>query len=181
MVPPGQLGSCCSLRNRTSGLWVDTSRPSVQSMSTLQTTLTPIPEGELRKKGPPRRNPLGRMETGSNADDRRMPLLRHLHRWPLALRVNFPMKKKNEVLSHFQKLKSRVEKEIGWHIQCLRSDRGKEYFCYEIISYLQGEGLQREFSCRHTPQQNGVAERKNQQILEVARAMMREMHMLNFY
>ena len=43
------------------------------------------------------------------------------------------------------------------------------------------EGIRREFSCRHSPQQNGVAERKNRQILEVARAMMREKHMLNFY
>ena len=34
----------------------------------------------------------------------------------------FPMKKKSEVLSHFQKLKGQVEKETGWHIRCLRSD-----------------------------------------------------------
>ena len=36
-------------------------------------------------------------------------------------------------------------------------------------------------SCRHTTQQNGVAERKNRHILEVACAMMHEKHMLNFY
>ena len=39
----------------------------------------------------------------------------------------------------------------------------------------------REFSCRHTPQQNGVAERKNQQILDVACTMIHEKHMPNFY
>ena len=93
----------------------------------------------------------------------------------------YPMKKKSEVLSHFQRLKSQVEKETGRHIRCLRSDGGKEYFSDEFTSYLQGEGIRREFSCRHTPQQNGVAERKNRQILEVARAMMREKHMPNFY
>ena len=37
-------------------------------MPTRQTTSTPIPEGELHKQRPPRRNPLGRMGTGSNAD-----------------------------------------------------------------------------------------------------------------
>ena len=47
------------------------------------------------------------------------------------------MKKKNEVLSHFQKLKGRVEKEIGLYIRCLRSDGGKEYFSEEFTSYLQ--------------------------------------------
>ena len=59
----------------------------------------------------------------------------------------FPMKKKSEVLSHFHKLKNRVEKETGQHTRCLRSDGGKEYFSDEFISYLQGEGIQREFSC----------------------------------
>ena len=73
----------------------------------------------------------------------------------------FPMKKKSEVLSHFQRLKGQVEKETGRHIRCLRSDEGKEYFFDEFNSYLQGEGIGREFSSRHTPQQNGVAERKN--------------------
>ena len=91
------------------------------------------------------------------------------------------MKKKSEVLSHFQKLKSQVEKETDRHIQCLRSDGGKEYFADEFTSYLQGEGIQREFSCRHTPQQNGFTERKNRQILEVARTVMHEKHKLNFY
>ena len=38
------------------------------------------------------------------------------------------MKKKSEVLSHFQKLKNQVKKETGQHIRCLRSDGGKEYF-----------------------------------------------------
>ena len=91
------------------------------------------------------------------------------------------MKKKSEVLSHFQKLKGRVEKETGRHIRCLRSDEGKEYFSDEFNSYLRSKGIRREFSCRHTPQQNGVAKRKNRQIIEVARAMMHEKHMPNFF
>ena len=80
------------------------------------------------------------------------------------------MKKKSEVLSHFQRLKGQVEKETCRHIRCLRSDGGKEDFSDEFNSYLQSKGIRREFSCR----QNGVAERKNRQIIEVARAMMRE-------
>ena len=67
----------------------------------------------------------------------------------------FPTKKKSEVFSHFQKLKIQVEKETGRHIQCLRSDGGKEYFSDEFISYLL--------------------------ILEIARAMVHGKHMLNFY
>ena len=59
----------------------------------------------------------------------------------------FLMKKKSEVFSYFQNLKNRVEIETSWHIRCLRSDGGKEYFSDEFDSYLQGEGIQREFSC----------------------------------
>ena len=35
--------------------------------------------------------------------------------------------------------------------------------------------------CRHTPQQNGVAERKNRHILEVARDMLNKKHMPKSY
>jgi hypothetical protein len=38
-----------------------------------------------------------------------------------------------------------------------------------------------EFSCRYTPEQNGVAERKNGSIIEAARAMLEEKSMPEFY
>ena len=60
------------------------------------------------------------------------------------------MQKKSKVLFHFQKLKSQVEKETGEDIWCLRSDGGKEYFFNKFVSYLQGEGIQRELSCWYT-------------------------------
>ena len=44
----------------------------------------------------------------------------------------FLMKKKSEVLSHFQRLKGQVEKETG---RCLRSDGGKEYFSDEFKAF----------------------------------------------
>ena len=43
------------------------------------------------------------------------------------------------------------------------------------------EGFPREFSCRYTPHQNSVAERKNRTIDKVARAMLEENHMPKFY
>ena len=65
--------------------------------------------------------------------------------------------------------------------KCFRSDRGKEYFFDEFLAYLRKEGIQREFTCRHTPQQHGVGECKNQHILEVARSMMNEKNMPKSY
>ena len=74
-----------------------------------------------------------------------------------------------------------VERESERKIKCLRSDGEKEYFSGQFNSYLQQKGIQREFSCRYTPEQNGVAERKNRSIVIAARAMQEEKSMPKFY
>ncbi|MCO5583147.1 hypothetical protein L7F22_037055 [Adiantum nelumboides] len=84
------------------------------------------------------------------------------------------MKEKNEVFIHFQNFKAMVEKQTGNFVQCPRSDGGGEYFSHEFINFLKKHGIERQFSCRYTPQPNGVAERKNRHIAEVARALMSE-------
>ena len=58
------------------------------------------------------------------------------------------------------------------YIKCLRSDGGGEYFSNEFSRFLDEQGIKRQFTCRYTPQQNGVSERKNRHLLEVARAIM---------
>jgi hypothetical protein len=42
-------------------------------------------------------------------------------------------------------------------------------------------GIRRKFSCRYTPEQNGVAEQKNRSIVEAARTMLKEKSMPKFY
>ena len=42
-------------------------------------------------------------------------------------------------------------------------------------------GIRRELSCRYTPEQNGVVERKNQSVVEAARAMPEEKSLPKFY
>ena len=91
------------------------------------------------------------------------------------------MRQKNELFTHFQKFKSEVERTVGLHVWCLRSNGGKEHFSGAFASYLLQEGIRWEFTCRHTPQLNGVAEHKNGHILEVARAMLNEKHMRKPY
>ena len=87
----------------------------------------------------------------------------------------FCMKQKPDVFSIFKRFKNEVEKEIGRHIKILRSDGGGEYFSNEFSDFLQRNGIKRKFTCRYMPQQNGIAERKNRQIAEVARCMLNEM------
>ena len=66
-------------------------------------------------------------------------------------------------------------------VKCIRSDEGGEYFSNEFSDYLQKHIIQRQFTCRYTPQQNGVAERKNRHIAEVAQTLMSEKNVPHTY
>jgi transposase InsO family protein len=74
-----------------------------------------------------------------------------------------------------------AEKQIGLQVKCLRSDGGGEYFSNEFTTYLKMHGIQRQFTCRYTPQQNGVVKRKNKHIAEVVRALMADKSMPHHY
>ena len=84
------------------------------------------------------------------------------------------LEKRNEVFDCFRDLKGFVEMETRRKIKCLRSDGGKEYFSGQFNGYLQQMGIRREFSYRYTPEQNGMAEKKNQWSVEAARVMLEE-------
>ena len=59
------------------------------------------------------------------------------------------IKKKCEDFSCFLEVKSLVERETRMKIKCKRSNGRKEYFSGQLSSYLQKEGIRREFSCRY--------------------------------
>ena len=40
------------------------------------------------------------------------------------------------------------------------SDGGGEYLSHEFSNYLNDCGVRHQFTCKYTPQQNGVAERE---------------------
>jgi len=54
----------------------------------------------------------------------------------------------------------------------LRTDNGKEYMSSELKDYLRKEGIQHQLRVPDTPQQNGVAERKNRSLTESAKSML---------
>jgi hypothetical protein len=56
----------------------------------------------------------------------------------------------------------------------LRSDRGKEYTSNEFDKFCEEEGVERQLTVGYTPQQNGVSERKNQTVMEMAKSMLFE-------
>jgi transposase InsO family protein len=67
-----------------------------------------------------------------------------------------------------------VENESDHKIKCLRSDRGGEFTSNEFFDFCEEHGIRREFSTARTPQQNGVVERMNRTVQQMARAMLDE-------
>jgi transposase InsO family protein len=82
------------------------------------------------------------------------------------------LKLKSEVFNEFQKFKALVEKESGCHITSLRSDNGGELCSKEFNNFCAKHGIKRQFTTPYTPQQNGVVERWNHTITEMARCML---------
>ncbi|CAL8154967.1 unnamed protein product [Prunus armeniaca] len=79
-----------------------------------------------------------------------------------------------EVFNIFKKFKAMVELQSGYKIKKLRSDRGGEYTSTEFLQFCDEVGLERQLTVAYSPQQNGVAERKNRTIVEMSKAMMNE-------
>ena len=85
----------------------------------------------------------------------------------------FPMKRKSEVTEKFRTYKSYVENQTGKRIKVLRTDRGGEYVNNELESFLKDQGIAHQTTTPYTPQQNGVSERMNRTVLDMARAMLK--------
>ena len=66
----------------------------------------------------------------------------------------------------------RLQNEKGVPIVKIRSDHSKEFENARFESFCENNGIKREFSAPKTPQQNGVVERKNRVIQEMARVLL---------
>ncbi|MCO5611203.1 hypothetical protein L7F22_065453 [Adiantum nelumboides] len=73
----------------------------------------------------------------------------------------YPLKAKSHVFAIFQHYVSMVENETGCKVQTLRTDRGGEYMSGAFKDFLGKKGIKHQCTMPYTPQQNGVAERKN--------------------
>ncbi|KAJ4767348.1 polyprotein [Rhynchospora pubera] len=79
----------------------------------------------------------------------------------------FFLASKDEVAKVFSNFKIQVENLIGRNIKILRTDGGTEF---KPISRLFPQ-IVHQLTCPHTPEQNGVSERKNRHILELSLAI----------
>jgi len=80
------------------------------------------------------------------------------------------------VFSCFQDFHKLVANQFNARVPVLRTDNGTEYMNNEFRSYLSDQRIIHQTTCPGTPPQNGVAERKNRHLLEVARSLMFQMN-----
>ena len=84
----------------------------------------------------------------------------------------FLISDKSEVTSVFQDFYHTVETQFNAKIAILRSENDREFQNHTLNEFLSSKGIVHQSSCAYTPQQNGIAERKNCHLLEVARSLM---------
>ena len=81
--------------------------------------------------------------------------------------------KKSEALDKFKEFKPELEKQLRRHIKSLHYDLGGEYMSIEFIFFfLKEHVILSQNSAPGTPQQNGVAERRNRTLLDMVKSMM---------
>lgn len=69
-----------------------------------------------------------------------------------------------------------IRTQFNTSVQILHSDNGGEFVNHNMQHFFSSHGLIYQTTCPDTPQQNGVAERKNRTLLEIARALLFESH-----
>ncbi|GKA62825.1 putative ribonuclease H-like domain-containing protein [Tanacetum coccineum] len=75
----------------------------------------------------------------------------------------------SEILIDFIK---EIENLVDKKVKIIRSDNGTEFKNHVMNEFCREKGIKREYSVARTPQQNGVAERKNRTLIEAARTML---------
>ena len=88
--------------------------------------------------------------------------------------------KRVKILKNSKSLKHWLKKR-GLYIKVLRSDRSGEFSSNEFLEFCRFHGIKKQFATRYTPQQTGVAERKNKTIMEMARSMLKAKNLSNVF
>jgi transposase InsO family protein len=86
----------------------------------------------------------------------------------------FFLQEKSQTQETLKGFLRRAQNEFGLRIKKIRSDNGTVFKNSQIEGFLEKERIKHELSSPYTPQQNGVMERKNRTLLDMARTMLDE-------
>ncbi|GJV21555.1 putative ribonuclease H-like domain-containing protein [Tanacetum coccineum] len=79
---------------------------------------------------------------------------------------------KDETSGILKSFITEIENLVDKKVKIIRCDNGTEFKNKVMSEFCEQKGIKREYSVARTPQQNGVAERRNRTLIEAARTML---------
>ncbi|GKC18676.1 putative ribonuclease H-like domain-containing protein, partial [Tanacetum coccineum] len=83
----------------------------------------------------------------------------------------FLLATKDETSGILKTFITEIENQLDHKVKVIRCDNGTEFKNSVMNQFCEIKGIKREFSVARTPQQNGVAERRNRTLIEAARTI----------
>ncbi|GJV46331.1 putative ribonuclease H-like domain-containing protein, partial [Tanacetum coccineum] len=93
----------------------------------------------------------------------------------------FTLRTKDETSGILKDFIRQIENQLNQKVKTIRCDNGTEFKNRDVIEFCRSKGIKREYSNARTPQQNGVAERKNMTLIEAARTMLADSFLPNTF
>lgn len=99
------------------------------------------------------------------------------------------IKEKSDALEKFKIFKLEVEKQLDKTVKIVRSDRGGEYYgkhgdsgqqMGSFAKFLENCGIVPQYTMPYSPEQNGVAERRNRTLMDMVRSMMNNFNLPSY-
>uniref|UniRef100_A0A2N9FSD8 Integrase catalytic domain-containing protein n=1 Tax=Fagus sylvatica TaxID=28930 RepID=A0A2N9FSD8_FAGSY len=84
------------------------------------------------------------------------------------------LKHKSDTFKVFSEFQAMISTQFSLPIKILRTDCGGEFTSTAFNQFCANHGILHQLSCPHTPQQNGVAERKHRHLIQCALALLSE-------
>ena len=81
---------------------------------------------------------------------------------------------KSEAFAKFKTFKALTENQTGRKVKEIKSDRGGEFSSKQFKEFCDEHGIKKEYTIAGTPQQNGVVERQNRTVQQMARSMTKD-------
>nr|KYP33754.1 Retrovirus-related Pol polyprotein from transposon TNT 1-94 [Cajanus cajan] len=88
---------------------------------------------------------------------------------------------KSDTFGVFRKFAKLIQNKKNLKIVSIRSDHGKEFENKDFDLFCEENGIEHNFSAPRTPQQNGVVERKNRSLEELARTMLNDSKLPKYF
>ncbi|GJQ95401.1 putative ribonuclease H-like domain-containing protein [Tanacetum coccineum] len=103
------------------------------------------------------------------------------NKWHRRFSWVFFLRTKDETSGILKDFIRQIENQLNQKVKTIRCDNGTEFKNMDFIEFCGSKGIKREYSNARTPQQNGVAERKNMTLIEAARTMLADSFLPNTF